>query len=230
MIQKLDVFCFPHAGGGAHQYLTWQKEFPEHINWSAIDRAGRYSRINEAANPSFSLIVDDLIEQVLAKSVNTDFALFGHSMGGALAYEVTHELERRGVFPKCLFVSSTLCPPEREKDAYRYFDLEDDLFLEHLMSLSDEATTQNVEVLKAFLPDIRDEYRQYHEYAPKMGAMLKTPILALCGENEYINKTMDNWQELTQCFLGVSRFSGGHFYWKNHFSKVAEIITQQILL
>ncbi|WP_353500427.1 thioesterase II family protein [Vibrio chaetopteri] len=227
---KLDVFCFPHAGGGAHQYHSWQNAFPEHINWSAIDRAGRYSRIGEVANASFNLIVDDLVEQIVARSVNTDFALFGHSMGGALAYEVTRELEKRGVFPKCLFVSSALCPSKREEGAYRYFDLEDDLFLEHLMSLSDGATTQNVEVLRAFLPDIRDEYRQYHEYAPKPGIVLKTPILALCGKSEYVNETMDSWKELTQCFHGVSRFSGGHFYWKNHFPKVAQIITQQILL
>ncbi|NAX21838.1 thioesterase II family protein [Vibrio sp. V39_P1S14PM300] len=222
------VFCFPHAGGGSHQYLSWQSEFPDGMRWVAIDRAGRYSRSGELPKERFEHLVKDLVEQLLPEIPKGQFALFGHSMGGALAFEVTRELESRGFAPTCLFVSSTVAPPDRDEHGFRFFDMEDEQFIDHLLSLSDEGESSNREVLRAFLPDIRDEYRQYHRYNPDRNVILETPIVALCGADEPICASMVNWKSFTSAFQGVFQFSGGHFYWKKNLIEVAALISKYL--
>ncbi|KUI97646.1 thioesterase II family protein [Vibrio sp. MEBiC08052] len=226
-MDKPIIFCFPHAGGGAHQYLSWQNMLPQDITWRAVDRAGRYSRTSEQTQDSFEHLVQDLVEQLLPDIHKAPFALFGHSMGGALAFEVTKELEMKGLYPKCLFISSAVSPLDRDKDEIRFFELEDQLFLDHILGGRDEV---NRAVLQIFLQDIRDEYKQYHQYSPDRDSVLETPIVALCGEDEPINVTMDNWQNFTRKFHGVFQFPGSHFYWKENLVEVAALISNQMKL
>jgi len=79
------IFCLPHAGGGAHHYFGWASHLAPDIQWEPLDYAGHFSRMDEPAYATFEQAIEDLAERMIARADGRPFALFGHSMGGALA-------------------------------------------------------------------------------------------------------------------------------------------------
>jgi pyochelin biosynthesis protein PchC len=93
---SLRLVCFPPAGAAASFYRGWAERLPHSVELVAVCYPGRETRIGEPA-------WEDM--HALAEAVTTEFstlppmdtALFGHSMGASLAFEIARRLEERGV-------------------------------------------------------------------------------------------------------------------------------------
>jgi surfactin synthase thioesterase subunit len=84
---RLRLFCFPYAGGGASIYRTWPDDLPRDVEVCAIQLPGRERRLSEPPLRSLQKAVEILVG-VMRPYLDLPFALFGHSMGALLAYEV----------------------------------------------------------------------------------------------------------------------------------------------
>jgi surfactin synthase thioesterase subunit len=106
----LRVFCFPYAGGSAAIYQHWQQHAPNWLQICPVELPGR-GRLY-AENPFGSIAeLAAAITSALYPYTNTPYALFGHSMGGTIAYEVACGLEAAGrALPRKLFVSGARAP------------------------------------------------------------------------------------------------------------------------
>ncbi len=78
--------------------------------WCRSELPGRGARAAE----SFSCNIDELVEQLClehARVLETPYALFGHSMGGLLAYGMARHLQQQGrALPLMLFASASPAP------------------------------------------------------------------------------------------------------------------------
>ena len=100
------LFCLPHAGAGASAYARWPAAFGASVQVHAIQLPGRENRIRET--PS---IDPDALAATLAGSAAGPYALFGHSMGARLAFEVVRRLRAAGApLPEVLYVSGCRAP------------------------------------------------------------------------------------------------------------------------
>ncbi|NTX54583.1 thioesterase II family protein, partial [Myxococcus sp. CA039A] len=90
------VFCLPHAGGSASLFRTWQAELGQDIEVCPVQLPGRENRLREPPLRELPRVVDFLVD-VVARHGDKPFALFGHSMGALLAYELTRALRERGL-------------------------------------------------------------------------------------------------------------------------------------
>ncbi|GIM03397.1 hypothetical protein Vretimale_8147, partial [Volvox reticuliferus] len=109
------LFCIPQAGMGAWIYHSWEQHLASYgIEVLAIELPGHNSRIREA--PSTDLLqlaanIAGVIRQVLSHREGLPYAIFGHSMGAWITYEVVQDLMRScSPLPVHLFVSGCRAP------------------------------------------------------------------------------------------------------------------------
>lgn len=86
------LYCLPPAGAGASYYAPWramQNDWPFEI--VAVQLPGRETRLAEPILTTMDQVVPEVIGQVTRSNVGP-FALLGHSMGGAVAFETAAAL------------------------------------------------------------------------------------------------------------------------------------------
>jgi medium-chain acyl-[acyl-carrier-protein] hydrolase len=98
------LVCVPYAGGSTAIFRSWPKSLPS-IDFYALGLPGREARL---AAPPFTAL-DPLVAsavEALQPLAERPFALFGHSMGGLIAFETARRLLRNNAaVPVYLFVS-----------------------------------------------------------------------------------------------------------------------------
>lgn len=89
---RLRLACFPHAGGSASFFRSWSERLPPDIDLLALQYPGREDRFNEAPATRLEDLADGAA-LALRDFADAPLALFGHSLGAALAYETALRLE-----------------------------------------------------------------------------------------------------------------------------------------
>src|SRR5689334_23313668 len=98
------LFCLPYGGGGAHIFRDWAQALPAQVELCTVNLPGRGRRFTD---PLLTRM-DDLIDELAPVMPFADkpFAIFGHSMGALVAFELARRLRfDRDVVPAYLFVS-----------------------------------------------------------------------------------------------------------------------------
>ena len=88
------LFCFAHAGAGASAYRTWAVSAPFRV--VPVQYPGREERLAEAPVPDI-LKLAELAESTVLSRAGGRYALFGHSMGAMVAYELVQRLRGKDV-------------------------------------------------------------------------------------------------------------------------------------
>ncbi|GAA2777035.1 thioesterase II family protein [Saccharopolyspora taberi] len=207
----IDLYCFPHAGGSAGEYVRWSDDLAEAQVWG-VQLPGRASRMSE---PSITRM-DELVERVVdGIDFGERFALFGHSLGSLVAFEVARALQRDGKpLPQRLFVSSGP-PPPVPRGTERIHDLPDDAFLtrvEQLWGALPEPIKSNADLLKIALGQFRADLAVFETYEHQPGPPLDSPITAFAGAQEALAADLDGWKAHTAADFESHVLPGHHFY------------------
>lgn len=210
------LFCLPYAGGGASIYRRWSEWLPE-VDVLPVRLPGREMRMRE---PLFESL-DDLVAQLadaLAEFTEVPYALFGHSMGGLIAFELIEALERRGrPKPRLLCVSARPSPGTESPEEWRRApNLPDDEFCRFLEGLTPANAVHLAEAsLRALmLPILRADFRLCASWQPRADARVDVPILALSGiDDPYVEPSaMEGWRDVTRCSFEHRTLAGDHFF------------------
>lgn len=104
------LLCLPHAGAGATVYRSWGAGSPDGVAVCPVQPPGREARHREAALTSAAELARLLAAEVL-EHVRPPYALFGHSTGALVAFELSRQIRRvGGTAPVHLFVSGRPAP------------------------------------------------------------------------------------------------------------------------
>lgn len=212
---ELRLFCIPHAGGGVQSYLDWDREIQSPISVCPVHLPGRGKRLVEPAYTCMEELVEGLVYAIGSK-LEKPFALFGHSMGALVAFELTRALRRRfGVEPEWLFVSSYRAPHVVTGDEPIYA-LPDSAFIDAVKSYDGlpRELLVNSELMEIVLPTLRADFEICDRYSCVDDAPLKSPIAAFGGLHDPKVKLdlLAAWCDHTCGEFTVSLLDGGHFY------------------
>ncbi|RZS31197.1 thioesterase superfamily protein [Herbihabitans rhizosphaerae] len=104
------LICRGFCGGGAASYLEWDDKIGPENELAAICYPGREGRFTDEFAENWDELVADTTEAVLS-ATDIPYVLFGHSMGGWMAFDVTAGIERAGKRPpEALVVFSANAP------------------------------------------------------------------------------------------------------------------------
>ena len=85
----MKIFCLPYAGGSSSVFAKWKTYMSRDIEIVAPELAGRGTRFNDEKYVSIQSAADDIYSIFLKKiNRNEKFAIFGHSMGCFIVYEL----------------------------------------------------------------------------------------------------------------------------------------------
>lgn len=226
---RVRLVCLPHAGGSAAFYRPWRERLPADVELDAVQYPGRLDRITEPCVDDMDTLADAVTEAVEPLS-DRPVALFGHSLGAALGYEVTRRLERRDRGPVRLFASGRPAP-DRPLPGDKHLADDDVLWHEtcRLNGTRPEVVADPA-LRAAFLPALRSDYRLIETYRPRPGPPLRCPITVLVGDRdgEVDVAQARRWSALTRAGADVRVFPGDHFYLVEQLPRVVEEVLARL--
>lgn len=209
------VILLPHAAGSASFFRQWARALPDHIEAVAVQYPGREERIGDNMIDTMEALVTQLAPQ-LSQVLDKPYVLFGHSMGGAIAYELYRQLEQLGLpLPEHLVISAIEGPSRHHTGNLHQQD--DQALIQEMQRLDGTRVDLEAfpELADMILPLMRNDYRLIETYQPVQHKKpIKTAITVLTGDED---KELDvgdaeAWKQETTGSFAIKSFSGGHFY------------------
>ena len=233
---SMRLFCFHYAGGSASFCNGWAKYLPKTVEIVSIQLPGREERFQEPFVTDMNALVESLATS-MRRYLDVPFALFGHSMGALVCYELARELQRRGGHePRVLFAAGRQAPQYPEKEPLIH-ELPDDAFgtafVERHASQGLRQLFADPEIREFFIPQLRADIALVEKYrfdAAKPGK-LSCPLVAMdCHSPPHcIDETeLAAWREHTSGEFCTYRFPGDHFFIESAAAQVLGVIAAQL--
>ncbi len=233
MIDKKKLFCLPYAGGSASIYYDWSKYLDSSIDITPIELSGRGERINEPFYANVEEAVEDIFDKIKPSIDVGSYALFGHSMGAMLVYEVARKIARANLnTPEHLFFSGRGVPNIKPKKIKNYHLMSDKEFKAELLNLGGTPPEifENEELRQLFLPLLRSDFSLAEaNFSDRKVIPFKCNISILVGKEESLSpKRIQTWKSHTHGLCVIYLFNGGHFFIKNQGKEIANIINEKL--
>lgn len=230
---KLRLICLPHAGGGGAVYYRWARHFPESIGVVPIELPGRDSRMDESPCEDLVELAAELAHALLDVTHDRPFAIFGHSMGAAIGFEVARRLQidhRRE--PTHLFVSACRAP-RTAKVGDPLHALDTDLMIDRLLDrygTRHHTTPDELSLMRFLAPTLRADLKMMETYLYQTESLLQCPITALGGTSDpgVVRHQLEAWRGETSAAFSCRLFSGGHFYLRDQEMAVVRLLQSKL--
>jgi medium-chain acyl-[acyl-carrier-protein] hydrolase len=212
---EIPLFCFPYAGGAASAFRNWPRELPWPIRAFPVQLPGREARWQETAYSDMPGAVAALADS-LSPALGPPLALFGHSMGAFIAFELARELRSRGrPGPVRLFVSGCRAPHLPDPDPPVY-NMPADQFVRELIRLkgAPAEVLRNSEYMELMLPMLRADFALCDTYVYHPGELLECPISAFGGSDDRKIRPdqLTQWGQHTKAGYTERTIPGDHFF------------------
>lgn len=221
------LVCMPHAGGSASYFLAASRALAPAVDVLSIQYPGRQDRGREPSIESLDDLADQTF-QAVAPWVDRPTVLFGHSLGGVLAFETARRMQARGLAVSGLFISGRYAPSSDRRETIHLLD--DDGLAAEVRSLSGSQPELHAdpEIMRAVLPAVRSDFKAAETYRYQAGPKLRCPIVALVGDADPKSTVAeaDAWREFTDGGFELRVFPGDHFYLNSHAVAVFDMLAQ----
>lgn len=205
------LFGLPYSGGGASAFRSWSELMAPQVSVLPVCLPGREERIGEP----LCMPVSDIAAAIAAR-VDRPYAIYGHSMGARLGFEVIRELDRCGAPLPVAFYPAAARPLDIRDTIADSVLLPDDEFLATLIDRvgMPAEVAQVPELRSLLLPVLRADFGWIHQYRYQPDPPLPVPVIALAGtaDDEVSADAMLGWQRMTSAGFRLHTIDGGHLF------------------
>jgi surfactin synthase thioesterase subunit len=212
------LICLGFCGGGTGPYLDWTQVMPPGTELAAICYPGREGRFTEECARNWDELAEDAVAAVQS-AADRPYVLFGHSMGGWMAFDVASRIgERAGHEPVALVVSSANAPNRGLTPQDMFPARQDsDSQLQHWMrtfGLLPHHVLEEPELLEMAVELMRADIRVRDSFYYRDGATVEVPLQVLTGTADPVIDpcTAEQWRKLATGEFRHDELPGGHFY------------------
>lgn len=227
------LFCIPHAGGNSAYYALFAEFFPDSVKVVPLDLPGKGRRCREPLFTCMEAMGRDLLEQIRPTAQASPYAIFGHSMGGLLAFACAQLASQAELpLPKALFVSAAATPDKMRTGIKRPIsELQPGELWEYVMRMggTPPGVALSDEFKRYMEPMLMADFTALQNWRPAPCQPLPVPIHTCVGKDDTVTeKEAMLWQQFTSVGGTVRGFVGGHFYIQHHWRELAEHIARTL--
>lgn len=225
------LFCLPYAGAGTSPFQGWAAALGPDVDVQPVVLPGRQARIAETPEIDVAAVAS-----ALAARVDRPYAIYGHSLGGRLGFEVVRELRRHGAPPPLrLYVGGcrppdTVDPPDAYVGLWRLGERELVARLVELRGMPEELPAEP-ELLDLVLPAVRSDFAWLDGYGYRPEPPLPMPIVAFAGAADPVVPPLDmlGWARHTSAGFSLRTEPGDHFFLGQARDRLAAAIRADLL-
>ncbi|MEW1838376.1 alpha/beta fold hydrolase [Nonomuraea angiospora] len=213
------LICLSFCGGGTGPYREWAALLDADTDLALVCYPGREGRYAEPYARTWDELAADATRAVRTAANGNPYILFGHSMGGWMAFEVATRLQRQGDALPSGLVASACNAPHRgltERDRFpSTSDGDEELIawmrtgglLPGYVTTDADLRDMAVELMRADVA-VRDTYHY------TSGALTSAPTQVLHGTDDTVidPAVAEEWATVCRGGLTVTTLPGGHFY------------------
>ena len=229
---RFNLLCLPFAGGSKFSYRAFQEKADPYFTVIPIDYPGRGKRGGEKAIDNVEGIVCDAFKQVKDSIVNHQYAVYGHSMGGLIAWLLCKKISEANMhLPKHLFVTGTSGPSSETRKENKWHLLGRSQFIQKIRDLKGcpDEILDNEGMMDYIEPVLRTDFRAIETFVYKPGPPLHVPITVITGTNEPIKmEDVHLWRKESLFPVSFSRLEEDHFFIYHQTAALVEIIRNRI--
>lgn len=228
---KLKIFMFHSMGAGASMFNDFLYDAPEGTDVYAVQLPGRENRKDEELYTEFQRLLNDLEEAILPL-LDGDFAIYGHSFGGIIAFELTRRLRNKhGKEPVHFFSSATMAPQMtitwKNRDVLKQSAISSnsEQKLLGLMTYIDD-----LDYVKKILPILRLDMALLLDYDFELDKKFDFPITVFSAIEDEVTlpEEMEPWSELTASSFRQELVHGDHWFVTRNKDFIREQISKDL--
>jgi surfactin synthase thioesterase subunit len=220
------LLCLPYSGGSAMIYARWRRLLPSWIDVCPVEWPGRGARMDEPPMTDPRALASQLARE-LGAQLDAPYALFGHSLGAVIAFELAHSLLDRGApAPAILFASGAEAPAVRDGSKWRQ-PLSDEALLRELRNLqgTPEEVLANAELMRSALPVLRADFLMCGAYVYRPRQPLPCPVHVFGGiDDETSREALQAWRQETSASFTLHMLPGHHFFIHTQQAELIDLI------
>ncbi len=228
---RLRLFCFPYAGGSALMFRTWSDALPADVEVCPVQLPGRSPRLMERPFTEVSSL-SRVLAEALASLLDKPFAIFGHSLGALVGFELARQLRKQhDVNPVRLFVSAG-CAPQVPRRRSPIHTLPAKEFLTEVRRLKGIPTEvlEHEELMEVILPLLQADFALYENYVYSIEPPLNCPISAFGGlRDDTVNQSdLEAWRDQTTASFSLRMLQGDHLFLNTTQPLLVQMISQDL--
>lgn len=228
---EVRLFCLPYAGGTVTTYRAWPKKLPPSVEVCAVQLPGRGSRMPEPPFTQLAPLVRALAQNLLPH-LDRPYALFGHSMGALVAFELARHLRREHGLGPAHFFASGQSAPQYDDGFPPFHELPDAELIEKLRRLNGtpKEVLEHSELLKLTLPVLRADFAVFGNYEYEEGPPLDCPVTVFGGleDVQFPREGLEAWREQAGSSLSVHMLPGDHFFLRTSETQLLNILAEEL--
>jgi surfactin synthase thioesterase subunit len=219
------IFCFAHAGGNPRSFLAWQP---------ALAADAQLIAVVPPHPPNGRLTLTEYIDgaaralRQAAAEEATPIYLFGHSLGGLIAFEVCRRLRDEPALAHLVvsaLAAPRLLPSDRVLELSRKQGQEFADALVFFGGLPAEVLAEE-DLLEVLLPGVQADFVLAAQYRYQAGPQLEIPATVITGEADpHIHQAkVAPWRNEFVRQPDIRWVQGGHFYFENDPALITDVL------
>ncbi|WP_267884971.1 thioesterase II family protein [Kitasatospora phosalacinea] len=231
MLPATPLLCLPFAGAGASFYMPWRSFGVEGVDVRPLQLPGRERLVDQDPYTNVQDAADGLLAAALEAADGGPVAVFGHSLGGILAYELAHRIADHGTAELVhLFVSGSQGPWNGRTE--RATGLDDDAFLARVQEFAGytHPAFEIPEMRELLLPTLRADVEMHEAYVPTSDRKLAAPVTSIRGVDDHLvsAEAADHWRDATTGAFTAVDVPGDHMYLDADGKSLLELIASRL--
>jgi surfactin synthase thioesterase subunit len=210
---SLRLVCAPNAGAGILTFRAWASGLPAEV-W-CVHLPGRDGRPGDPDCASLEHIADRVAAAIGPLS-DRPVALFGHSMGALIVFEVARRMESSGRLPAALALSGRRAPslPPRLLGMAHLPTEQFLIAVRERYPYIPEAVLTDPELSQFFLPTLRMDLAMVEAYRYQRRSRLSCPVLVYGGtdDSHTTAEELQGWSAEAAGPFVVRTFPGNHSF------------------